>query len=131
MTVKSADFLQAACECLAQQSEAGYRSCISRAYYAMFHHTQACLLHLPNYSSNHHVNLIGYMTSKSESRNEPFDSHSLKVLGYNLKQLRDARNEADYDLENVTVSEDMAQFGYKCAQLYFTKWADLEASKAS
>lgn len=131
MAVASTDLLQVAKGCLEQQCEAGYRSSISRAYYAMFHHTLDCLEHVPHYISNHHSNLIGYMTNKAENKHEPFDSRQLKVLGYNLKQQRDARNEADYELKNVTVSEAMAIHSYTAAKNYFQKWADLQASKAS
>lgn len=132
MAVKSTDLLQVAHECMSQQTEAGYRSCVSRSYYAMFHHSLACLEHVPHFVSNHHANLIGYMTNKSENKFELFDAQRLKVLGYNLRQLRDARNESDYDLSNITVSEDIAKQNYASAQLYFSKWDELKSSsKAS
>ena len=132
MAVTSTDLLQVADECLKQHCEGGYRSCVSRSYYAMFHHSLISLQHVPHFVSNHHANLIGYMTNKSESKLEPFDSHRLKVLGYNLRQMRDARNESDYDLSDVTISEDIAKQNYSSAQLYFSKWDELKAtSKAS
>ncbi|WP_210502200.1 hypothetical protein [Pantoea ananatis] len=131
MAVTSNDVLQVALGCLKQQCEGGYRSCISRSYYAMFHHTLSCLQHVPHFSSNHHANLIGYMTNKAENKLEPFDSQKLKVLGYSLRQQRDARNESDYDLNDVSVSEDMAKLSFSTAQLYFDKWEELKSSKAS
>lgn len=131
MAVTSNDVLEVASECLKQQCEGGYRSCISRSYYAMFHHTLSCLQHVPHYSANHHANLIGYMTNKAENKLEPFDYQKLKVLGYSLRQQRDARNESDYDLTDISVSEDMAKLSFSTAQLYFDKWDELKSSKAS
>ncbi len=131
MAVTSSDVLQVAGECLNQKCEGGFRSCISRSYYAMFHHTLSSLQHVPHFSSNHHANLIGYMTNKSENKLEPFDPQKLKVLGYSLRQQRDARNESDYDLTDITVSEDMAKLSFSAAQMYFDKWDELKSSKAS
>lgn len=125
------DVLQVAQHCSLMACEAGYRSCISRAYYGVFHETLASLVAIPNYSSNHHANLIGYMTTPSEHKSEPYDSRTLKVLGYNLKQQRDCRNEADYHLTEVTVSEDMAKASLEAANLYLSKWEELKSSKAS
>lgn len=129
--IAGSDILQVAKHCSQMACESGYRSCISRAYYEVFHETLAALVAIPNYSSNHHANLIGYMTKPAEHKAEPFDSQRLKVLGYNLKQQRDSRNEADYHLTEVTVSEDMAKTSLEAANLYLGKWAELKASKAS
>ena len=131
MSVSSADFIIAARLCLGPGHEAGYRSCISRAYYGMFHEAMTSLTRVPAYSSNHHGNLIGYMTNKSECRDEPFDKHQLKVMGYNLKQMRDSRNEADYHIAEVTVSKEMAEAGVESADIFFGKWLALKEAKAS
>lgn len=121
MSVASNDFIKVAQACLEQETEAGYRSCISRAYYGMFHEAMASLTCVPNFSSNHHGNLIGYMTNQAECKPEPYDARALKLLGYNLKQLRDARNEADYHITEVTVSKDMAETNLESARLFFSK----------
>lgn len=131
MAITATDLMQVADGCSKQNNEAGYRSCISRSYYAMYHHSLNSLSLVPHFSSSHHSNLIGYMTNKIETKNEPYDSQRIKVLGYNLKQQRDARNEADYDLVNITVSEDMARLSYSLAEQYFNKWTELQSSKAS
>ena len=89
------------------------------------------LTSVPSYSANHHGNLIGYMTTASECKNEPFDKHKLKVMGYNLKQMRDCRNEADYDITEVTVSKEMAEAGLEAADIFFGKWLALKEAKAS
>lgn len=131
MSVVGSDILNVAEDCLLMKHEAGYRSCISRAYYAMYHETNSCLVAAPHFSSNHHSNLIGYLTNTAETKAEPYDSKKLKVLGYNLKQQRDARNDADYHLTELTVTEELASLSLAAANLYFSKWKDLKASKAS
>ncbi|EMO5815999.1 HEPN domain-containing protein [Raoultella planticola] len=131
MCVNSIDFVSAARLCLNHGDEVGYRSCISRAYYGMFHEAMTSLTNVPAYSANHHGNLIGYMTTASECKNEPFDKHKLKVMGYNLKQMRDCRNEADYDITEVTVSKEMAEAGIEAADIFFGKWLALKEAKAS
>ena len=131
MSITSSDFLNIAKYCLDNDDEAGFRSCISRAYYAMYHESLSSLKFAPKFSSNHHGNLIGYMTTPSEHKAEPFDSHLIKVLGYNLKQQRDARNEADYRITGVTTSREMAEASMAAAKLFFSKWDSLKSAKAS
>ncbi|MCK2177298.1 hypothetical protein [Enterobacter asburiae] len=131
MSIQSSDILNAAKLCLEMNSEAGFRSCTSRAYYSMYHESLDALQCVPNYTSNHHSNLIGYMTTPAETKTEPYDSRVVKVLGYNLKQMRDARNEADYRISELTVSRSMAEASLESAELYFSKWNDLRAAKAS
>jgi hypothetical protein len=53
------------------------------------------------------------------------------VLGYIMKQQRDARNESDYNLTGITVSEEMAKLSLETAQLYFEQWGELKSYKAS
>lgn len=127
MTTKAAEILKVAEECFSLANEPGYRSCISRAYYGMFHETMSCLQSVPDYSSNHHSNLIGYMTTPAENKSEPFNSKTLKILGYNLRQMRDSRNEADYNLSDVTISQEVAQSVLESAKLYFEKWRNLRS----
>lgn len=131
MSVDSKDILKVAQSCCDLDCEPGFRSCISRSYYAMFHESLANLKNVPSYSSNHHAGLISYMTSPAQTKSEPFDSYKLKVMGYNLKQQRDARNESDYHIKEVTVSKDMALTSIAAANLYFSKWEDLKLSIAS
>lgn len=131
MSSSSADFLDGAKYSLQKDDEIGFRCAISRGYYAMYHEALASLKHVPNYLSNHHGNLIGYMTTSSEHKSEPYESRMIRVLGYNLKQQRDARNEADYHISQVTVTKEMAETSVEAAQLFFTKWSDLKSAKAS
>lgn len=131
MAINGSDFIDSARSCLEQDDEAGYRSCISRAYYGMFHEAMASLKHVPCYSSDRHRSLISYMTSTAECKQEPYDKHKLKVMGYKLKQMRDSRNEADYDIARVTISKEMADSGIASAELFFSEWAALKQSGAS
>ncbi|HBM3072759.1 TPA: hypothetical protein LVM72_005284 [Klebsiella michiganensis] len=131
MSVNSTNFIETALCCMNSETESGYRSCISRAYYGMFHEAMTSLTCVPAYSMNHHTSLISYMTNASECKLEPYDKHKLKVMGYNLKQMRDARNEADYHISEVTVSREMAEAGLESAGLFFGKWIDLKDAKAS
>ncbi len=93
----------------------------------MYHETMSSLAYVPHFSSNHHKNLIGYMVTTSEHKAEPFDSRKLKILGYCLKQQRDARNDADYDLTGLTVSEEMANDVIESADIFFSEWNELKA----
>lgn len=131
MSIAGVDFLDVAKLYCSQEDEASLRSAISRAYYAMYHETMLSLTCVPKYTANHHGNLIGYMTTSAECKSEPYESRDLRVLGYNLKQMRDARNEADYHITEVTVSKEMAESGVEAAELYFSRWATLKSAKAS
>jgi len=113
------------------ENESGFRGCISRAYYASYHQALESLQSVPAFSSNHHSNLIGYMSNKAENKLEPYDSAQLKVLGYSLRQQREARNEADYHISEVTVSKEMAETALAGSRLFFQKWNDLKKAIAS
>lgn len=126
MAIRSEDILDTASCLLLKDDEAGYRSCISRSYYGMYHKSIESLSCVPSYSTNHHSNLIGYMTSSSECKLEACDPKALRLMGYNLKQMRDARNEADYRISEVTVSKEMAETALESASLFFSKWQDLK-----
>ncbi|EHD2124074.1 HEPN domain-containing protein [Salmonella enterica] len=129
MSINSGDFLDSARLCLEQDDEVSYRNCISRAYYGMFHESMASLKHVPFYKFSRHRGLIVYMTSAAECKQEPYDKHQLKVMGYNLKQMRDCRNEADYDITRVTISREIAESGMAAADIFFNKWADIKQSE--
>ncbi|XGI80012.1 hypothetical protein ACED16_24340 [Enterobacter hormaechei] len=131
MAIISDDLLRCADSLIELDNEGGFRSCISRAYYASYHHALESLQSVPAFSSNHHSNLIGYMSNKVENKLEPYDSAQLKLLGYNLRQQRAARNEADYHLSEVTVSKEMAETALNSSRLFFQKWSELKQAIAS
>ncbi|WP_449542311.1 hypothetical protein [Enterobacter ludwigii] len=103
MSIRGTDIIAVAGELIKIDNEASYRSCISRAYYGMYHETLGNCTCVPVFSGSHHSGLIGYLTTPSEHKREPYDSRKLKSIGYFLRQQRDARNEADYHLADVTV----------------------------
>lgn len=131
MSINGTDIITLAGALLEIDNEASYRSCISRAYYGMYHETIANCTCLPMFSGSHHSGLIGYLTTPSEHKMEPYESRKLKAIGYFLRQQRDARNEADYHLHDVTVSREMAETSIASTQLLLGKWEELKASKAS
>ncbi|VTP13231.1 hypothetical protein PUATCC27989T_01067 [Phytobacter ursingii] len=131
MLVSGTDILETARHCLAQGNESGYRSAISRAYYSMLHEAMSSLEHLPHFTHEHHKNTVGYMTNSAECRNEPFPVNQLKSLGFILRSQRDARNEADYDLVNVSLDDNNAAVAIEIAESFFERWAAMKAPKAS
>lgn len=74
---------------------------------------------------------MGYMSTPSECKSEPYPTNTLKSLAFVLRQWRDARNEADYDLTNVTVSKEMGQDAIEAAELYFERWEQLKSARVS
>lgn len=131
MSIAGADIIDLAGELISFDNEASYRSCISRAYYGMYHETLSNCTCVPVFSGSHHSGLIGYLTTPSEHKLEPYDSRKLKSIGYFLRQQRDARNEADYHLTDVTVSRAMAETSLASSQLLLGKWEELKTPKAS
>ncbi|NMP26838.1 HEPN domain-containing protein [Rahnella sp. SAP-1] len=131
MSVTSSDILDTARLCLNKKDESGYRSAISRAYYSMLHEAISSLTCLPHFTREHHKNTVGYMSNSAECKNEPYPAMSLKSLAYVLKTQRDARNEADYELQTVTISEEMAQDVIEAAEEFFERWTLLKTPKAS
>ncbi|MEL0569584.1 MULTISPECIES: hypothetical protein [Citrobacter freundii complex] len=131
MPVTSNQILDTARLCLSENIESGFRSAISRAYYSMLHESIGSLTALPHFTHDHHKNTVGYMCAPSECKAEPYSPQTLKSLGFVLRQWRDARNEADYDLTNVTVSKEMGQDAIEAAEIYFERWEKLKSAKAS
>ncbi|HEH9405095.1 TPA: hypothetical protein SIA26_002602 [Aeromonas bestiarum] len=131
MSATSEQILETARLCQSENNESGFRSAISRAYYSMLHESIGSLTALPNFTHEHHKNTVGYMLNPAECKSEPYPTNTLKSLAYVLKQCRDARNEADYDLVNVTISQKLGQDAIETAELYFEKWKQLKSAKAS
>ena len=79
---------------------AKYRSAISRAYYAVFHHgvkvLRNCSATLSNKADDHQI----VCQTMCECAVKGF-----KSIGGNLRDLRDWRNDADYQLDNDSVEK--------------------------
>ncbi|HEN3281720.1 TPA: HEPN domain-containing protein [Yersinia enterocolitica] len=130
MPITSQNFLDSAKKCSSLGDEADYRNTVSRAYYSMYHEALSSLLCIPNYSSNHHSNLISYLRTKSENSKEPFDTFKMRSLAYRLDQQRQARHEADYDISSVEISKDIAESAIAAADLFFDDWSSLKLTSA-
>jgi uncharacterized protein (UPF0332 family) len=90
-----------------------YRSCISRAYYAMYYVTQALLLSEGLDTSTHKgvIRLLG-LHFVTTGKIEP----SVAVL---LKRAYDSRQTSDYD-SDMTEDESMAKSAIENAQTYIS-----------
>lgn len=113
MPVNSVDFYQSAKENLTIGNEIGYRNCVSRAYYGMYHEVLSIINEeIPSYATKGaHACLITYLAEGSSA--EPYDSKELVKLSYILKQHRDNRFEADYELDSDAVDSLMAENSVK------------------
>ena len=108
MSVESSDFHEVAKDSYRLETEIGYRNCISRAYYSMYH----CALGLvtceiPKYEKHSvHGCLLTYLEKGSSE--EPYSPKKLRMLSYILRQHRENRNKADYELDADGVGKLMA-----------------------
>ncbi|QLD06793.1 hypothetical protein [Citrobacter freundii] len=121
MTIQSFDFLRSSEHCLTLDEEVGYRNAVSRAYYAMFHRAGEALEHVPSVEHNHHANLINYMQGRMGIPKEGISPARLKILAYDLRQMRQARNEADYRLSDSRINADVARESLLTAQHFFKR----------
>ncbi|MCU6184383.1 hypothetical protein KWH94_14745 [Citrobacter cronae] len=121
MTIQSFDFLRSGEHCLSLDEEVGYRNAVSRAYYAMFHRAAEALEHIPSVEHNHHANLISYMQGRMGVPKENIPAARLKLLAYELRQMRQARNEADYRLSDSKINASVARESLLTAQHFFKR----------
>ncbi|MNG65655.1 hypothetical protein D3C73_197080 [compost metagenome] len=94
----------------------------------MYHEALGNLACIPDFHSNHHANLIGYMSNKSECKGEPYDSKRLKVLAYRLMQQRGERNRADYEI-TTDIPKEAALLAIETAKRFINDWDELKESK--
>ncbi|EKE79726.1 hypothetical protein [Idiomarina xiamenensis] len=104
MSVNAEDFYNSARLNYQQKDEMGFRNCVSRAYYASYHQTLSILTaKIPSYSGKGvHSCLITYLLELKHEY-EPYDSRKLNQIGYILKQQKDNRCDADYELNGETI----------------------------
>lgn len=121
MTIQGSDFLRSSEHCLSQDEEVGYRNAVSRAYYAMYHRAGEVLDNVPSTEHNHHANLIKYMQGHLGIPREKLTASRLKLLAYDLRQMRQARNEADYRLTDSKINVDVAKESILTAQHFFNR----------
>jgi uncharacterized protein (UPF0332 family) len=121
MTIKSDDFLDSSQHCLNFACEVGYRNTISRAYYSMYHKAQEELKNIPSCTRDHHSNLIKYMRGDLGVPREELSPARLKILGYELRQMRQARNESDYRISESSIGESVAIESIETAKNFFRR----------
>lgn len=109
MSVNGIDFFNIAKENIKLGSEIGYRMSVGRSYYSMYHSSCAIIRgELPNYASGgKHYSLINYLADSHNG--ESHNKTKMRVMSYILRQSREKRNRADYDLESDQITLSMAE----------------------
>ena len=115
MSIRPADLLLCAQRAMSinDAGEAEFRACISRAYYAAYHDSKSWHQQLPAPGSvgttTHHMGV--HETLVLQLQNPTTIRDELKLMsrrrGYLLKDLRNRRNTADYELDS-SVGDHMA-----------------------
>lgn len=115
MSVSGKDFLEFAEFSLDLDTEIGFRNSVSRAYYSIYHTVLDIIEgNIPNYSGGgSHSSLIKYLEDSSNP--EKYDKRQLKRLSYILKQQRDLRCDADYELDIDIITKATANDSIKQA----------------
>lgn len=121
MTTTSTDFLNSSHHCLGFEGEIGCRNAISRAYYSMYHLANETLENIPECQRDHHSHLIKYMRGQLGIPKEAISAGKLKVLGYELRQMRQARNEADYRIDESRINTEVANESLLTAKHFFRR----------
>lgn len=121
MTINASDILRSSEHCMLLDEEIGYRNAVSRAYYAMFHMAGETLENIPHAERDHHANLIRYMQGKLGTPKEKVSAARLKILAYELRQMRQARNEADYRLNMSKFNNEVAKESIITARRFFDR----------
>ncbi|MEX5804548.1 hypothetical protein AB6H35_06965 [Citrobacter freundii] len=126
MSIQGKDFIDASRVCLGAGNEAGLRSAISRAYYALYHETCSALTYCPPTT---HDGVVQYLTSDARRKNEPYEFMSLIQLGAVLKQQKTKRKRADYALEE-TILHTEASSSVSAVDKMLKKIAEMKAKVA-
>ncbi|MCG9664710.1 hypothetical protein L1D26_16680 [Vibrio mediterranei] len=107
-----------------EDCEVHRRSAISRYYYSMYHKVKSILKFEPrSYNKGDHENLIRYLKSDA-CTDEDHNFRELVMLGESLRQERDRRNLADYELGEV-VTKTHVDTSKDTAKLLFEKSDEL------
>lgn len=108
MAISGSEFLDVAEVNKNLASEIGYRMCVGRSYYAMYHLVKALLTNNipPCKKGGMHEALVVYLQGPNQ---EPFCKKELRKLAYILRQGKTLRREADYVLDSDEINELMAE----------------------
>lgn len=105
MSIQGKDIMEASRACYTAGGEVGFRSSISRAYYAFYHEVCAILTQCPPTT---HDGVVKYLTTDSRRKDEPYELMSLIQLGAVLKQQKIKRKLADYELQETVTGAEAA-----------------------
>ncbi|HCE3717988.1 TPA: hypothetical protein NJ528_002489 [Vibrio parahaemolyticus] len=107
-----------------EDCEVHRRSAIGRYYYAMYHKAKSILKLEPlEYTKSDHENLIRYLQNDART-DEDHNFRELVMLGGYLRQERDRRNLADYELDTA-ITKINADTSKDTARLLFEKANEL------
>lgn len=112
MSITSSDLIDVAKKCITFQSESGFRTSISKSYYAVYH--SVCEL-LQNGPSASHQGVIDYLQGDAQRGSEKYSPKELKALSFVLSNLKGQRKIADYYL-NDNVEKDKASVAIRTAE---------------
>jgi uncharacterized protein (UPF0332 family) len=109
MSVNEMDFYEVAKVNFKLETEIGYRMCLGRSYYAMYHCAKNMIsCELPKYSKGgNHYSLIEYLADPHNG--ETYDKKGMRIISYILRQGRELRNKADYDLSCDSITNLVAE----------------------
>jgi uncharacterized protein (UPF0332 family) len=115
MAVSGNDFIIAAEACKDLESEIGYRMCVGRSYYAMYHLVKDLLVCNvpPCKKGGMHEALVVYLQTPNA---EPYCKKELRKLSYILTQGKTLRREADYYLDSDDINKQTAETQIQQAQ---------------
>jgi uncharacterized protein (UPF0332 family) len=108
MSVSGNDFLSAAEVYKDLDTEIGYRMCVGRSYYAMYHLVKDLLVcNVPTCNKGGmHESLVVYLRTQCT---EPYCKTELRKLSYILTQGKTLRKEADYQLDSDDINKQTAE----------------------
>lgn len=95
MSVTANDFLLFAQRCLEENTEIGFRNCISRSYYACYHSIAPLLKNAPV----GHTKFINYLCNANETYQEDLPYSTLRKCGLLLDKIYPNRVISDYKLD--------------------------------
>lgn len=104
-----ADFLSVAARLRASPSEAERRTSVGRSYYGLYNVLRARFRTVANLqgTSRDHGRLITYLTESNDAR--------MQQVGEKLKNLRDLRNDADYEMDGP-IDAAQSELAYQWAR---------------
>ncbi|HHR5867638.1 TPA: hypothetical protein ACS70L_002885 [Providencia alcalifaciens] len=125
MSIDSRELLVVAQKCALFNDEAGYRTSISKSYYAVYH--TVCDI-LENGPTTSHQGVIDYLQGDAQRGSEKYQPTPLKALSFILTNMKGQRKIADYYLNNTMNHQD-SQIAIKTAEKALERISEMTKSK--